>query len=74
MGDEEVAGGIREKLAQDFEKIEEELRDSVSSYDECLKLYNDSMQKAIRESTSFLKSIEILTLHHDSKRNSIERV
>lgn len=74
MGDAEVSGKIREKLVQDFDKIEVELRNSVALYDECSKFYNDSIQKAIQESTSFLKPIELLNLHHNSKRDSIDKV
>lgn len=64
----------RGKLVQDLEEMQSSLNSSLFSYVECLQSYNNSMLKKIQETASFLKPAEMLSFHHNGKKETIEKV
>ncbi|XP_031639308.1 atlastin-like, partial [Contarinia nasturtii] len=71
IDDGEVA--VREKLIQKVDVIHSELLNIVHAYNRYLKQYNHSMEEYIEKSSSYLKRDELIELHRDTKKQSIDK-
>ncbi|XP_055307321.1 atlastin-like [Sitodiplosis mosellana] len=71
MGDNEISKGGRDKIERVLDHLHRDLSEIMGAYNQCLRLYTDSMLKTLKAKEYFSQD-EFLTLHHNSRNGAIQ--